>query len=659
MTPVNDGKVWYTAAELAEMRLSGLPATKRKINERALSEGWSLRYDSWGAPLARRRLARGGGTEYNIAVLPTSSRLDLVKRGIDGSVSVTLPIESRGGEWDWYAQQTGKTKSEAERRLKILQEVEALEASGLTRSASVGFVAAKAKQSGSTIWNWLSLVDGIAPADWLPAVAPRRRGGGSEAEVHPDVWTYIRSDYLRPEQPCWAECYRRAELVASSYGTTLPHAKTLWRKFTRDVPDQVIVLMREGMEKVIQMLPPQKRSVAGMAAMDCVNVDGHKFDVFVKWPDGRVGRAILVAIQDIMSRRFLAWKIVESESAVSVRLAFAELFRRYGIPKECVLDNGRGFASKWITGGVANRFRFKVKDEEPTGLLTQLNIKIHWALPFHGQSKPIERGFRDLCETIARHPAFAGAYTGNGVDAKPDNYGSKAIGVETFAVIADQLIKSHNARVGRRTEMALAEADPADRSFDRVFAKSYAASAIGKATDEQLRLALLTAADDIRCDPKSGAISVYGNRYWTEGLIQLAGEKVIVRFDPDDLTREVHVYHRDGRFLATAPIIAAVGFLDAASAKTHAKLKADFRKKTRELTKLEALLSPAQVSAMLPTYVDEAPAPSPAAHRIIRSRGQSAAALKLAPEASSEPLAPTQIDKLADAFERRLRLVED
>jgi hypothetical protein len=47
----------------------------------------------------------------------------------------------------------------------------------------------------------------------------------------------------------------------------------------------------------------------------------------------------------------------------------------FGIPVHCVLDNGRGFASKWITGGNATRFRFKVQAEDPTGLLVGLGCR--------------------------------------------------------------------------------------------------------------------------------------------------------------------------------------------------------------------------------------------------------------------------------------------
>lgn len=94
----------------------------------------------------------------------------------------------------------------------------------------------------------------------------------------------------------------------------------------------------------------------------------------------------MVTIQDIYSRKILAWRIDESESALSTRLVFADLFVKWGIPKHCLLDNGRAFASKTITGGAKTRFRFKIKDEEPTGVLTALGIIIHWATPYRGQS---------------------------------------------------------------------------------------------------------------------------------------------------------------------------------------------------------------------------------------------------------------------------------
>ncbi|RYS32216.1 hypothetical protein DLS39_13645, partial [Staphylococcus pseudintermedius] len=146
-------------------------------------------------------------------------------------------------------------------------------------------------------------------------------------------------------------------------------------------------------------------------AMELLNIDGHKFDVFVKWDDGRISRPMGVAIQDVYSRKMLAVRIGESENKDLTRLAFGDVFRDYGIPKACLMDNGRAFASKAMTGGAKPRFRFKIKDEDPAGLLTSLGIQIHWATPYRGQSKPIERAFRDFCDRVAKHPKFHGAYT--------------------------------------------------------------------------------------------------------------------------------------------------------------------------------------------------------------------------------------------------------
>src|SRR3546814_18980730 len=106
-------------------------------------------------------------------------------------------------------------------------------------------------------------------------------------------------------------------------------------------------------------------------------------------------------------------------------------------------------------GGAKTRIRFKVRDEDPTGLLVALCFTNHWAKPYRGQSKPIERGFRDLCDAVAKHPAFEGAYTGNRPAAKPENYGSKAVDLDTFLAVWNEGMAAHNKRPGRRTEKAM------------------------------------------------------------------------------------------------------------------------------------------------------------------------------------------------------------
>jgi hypothetical protein len=310
----------------------------------------------------------------------------------------------------------------------------------------------------------------------------------------------------------------------------------------------------------------------------------------------------------------VAWRLGTDETALQTRLVFADLFRDWGIPHHALLDNSRAFWSKWITGGHrGHRFRFKVKEDEPIGLLEGVGVRMHAAKPYHGQSKPIERAFRDFCDRIAKHPVCEGAYTGNSPLAKPENYGSRAVEWNVFAALVDEQIAKHNARPGRRTETAKG------RSFDEVFAESYARSCIKKGTEEHLRFALLAGVQK-KLNKLNGEIVLYGNRYWHNDLRALRGETVTVRYDPDNLHSEVQVYDHKGQHIASAQLLEDSGFADAAGAKEAAKRTGDVRRRAKDLERSEELitaeaLADLQAGAKPPASKPEAGVISPVRHR--------------------------------------------
>jgi len=604
---------WFTAAELADHALPGLPGDKRSINRRAQDERWSARVDRAGDMLVRPRKGRGGGLEFHVSLLPGTAQVELAKRGLIEGPATDAPA-TESSSWDWFAAQTHSVREEAERRLAAVEEIDLLVASGSTKSAAVGAVSGKLKVGQSTLWNWRRAVEGIPASDRLPALAPRRTGGGRKAELDDDLWTIFKSDYLRASQPTLASCYRRIEQVAAERGLSVPSEKSLRRRLEREIDPGVLKLRREGDEALRRSMPALRRSVEHLHAMEYVNIDGHKWDVWVKPPNGgeKPIRPMMVAIQDVRSSKVLAWRIGESESSALTRLVFADLFRDFGIPAHVVLDNGRAFASKWITGGAKTRFRFKIKDEDPTGLLTALGIQIHWAMPFRGQSKPIERAFRDMASDIARAPEAEGAYAGNSPTNKPHNYGSKAMEWDAFQRLVAKGIANHNARLGRKGR------DYSGRSFDEVFTATYSRSSVGKAGPEQMRMALL-AAEQKRVNRQTGEIALFGNRYWAVECGQLHGEMVTVRFDPDDLHSEIHVYAQDGRFLFTAPLIEDQGFDSAEGARIAQKRFADLRKRTRDGLEAERLLSADAVADQIPEP-ENFTIPEPGALRLVSSR---------------------------------------
>lgn len=624
--PDAQARDWFTAAELAELALPGLPGDKRSLNRRASEERWPDRAGPGGEPLSRPRAGRrGGGTEFHVSLLPGSARLELAARGLTNPAADQVECQRpAAGSWRWYEGQSAKTKATAQHRAAVLAELDLLEESGMTRTAAIAETVRRHRVSSATLWNWLKLVDGVARHDRLPALAPRHQGGGKETEMDDLLWTVFKSDYLRPSAPTLTSCYDRTAAIAAAQGLSMPSERTLRRRLEREVPASVLLLRRKGEEALRRSIPSGRRTIAELHALECVNIDGHKFDVFVTPPaGGKPVRPMMVAIQDIYSRKVLAWRIDLSETAVLTRLAFADLFTDYGIPRECVLDNGRAFASKWITGGAQTRFRFKIKEDDPTGLLTGLGIKIHFALPYRGQSKPIERAFRDMCDRISRHPAMEGAYVGNTPLAKPENYNSRAVAWDAFIAHVESGIIAHNAKLGRRTEAARG------RSFDEAFAESYARAPIGKATPEQLRMALLQ-AEQVMVDRRTGEIKLFGNRYWSEECGELHGQRVTVRFDPDNLHSEVHLYGQNGRYLTRAGLVEDSGFLEVAGSKASGKRWADYRKRIRAGVDAEQLLAAEQVAALQVDAI--APAlPEPAVLRPVRHRGNTVAALKAEP----------------------------
>jgi putative transposase len=620
-------KYWFSAAELAAAQLPGMPNTARGVQARAVADKWQ----------SRPRTGRGGGNEYPLASLPIIAQSTLALR----EAKVPEPASGRG---EWLDRQTDVKKAKARRKLEALQAVDALVLSGQNKVLSMQLVARQVGVTVSTLYNWEAAIRFEGRGDWMALLAPRHRGGGCEAACDEEAWDLIRADWLRLERPTFLSCYQRLVDIAKLSGWKIPSARTLERRLDA-LPPAIVVLARKGIDKLKEMYPAQRRDRSVFHALEAVNADGHKWDVFVKWPDGTIGRPLMVAFQDLYSGKFLSWRVDRSENKECVRLAFGDMVERFGIPTYCYLDNGRSFASKWLTAGVKNRFRFKIKDEDPIGIFTQLGVEIHWTTPYAGQSKPIERAFGDFARGLAKHPAFAGAYTGNSPMDKPENYGSTAVPIETFIKVIGEGIAQHNARTGRRAMVCNG------RSFDETFNESYAKSIIRKARPEDHRLWLM-AAENVLVGKRDGAIELMGNRYWSEMLHAHMGDRVVIRFDPEALTDDLHVYRLDGAYLGTTPCVAAVGFNDVGAAQEHGRTRKAWMRGQKEMLAAERKLSLAQVAAMQPAVAPEAVPES----RVIRPIFGNTA-LKPRPDLDEDAIIAE--DRLFGAAIRQLRIVPD
>lgn len=588
------GMGWHSASELAG--LPGLPSTARRVNARAKREGWQ----------SRRRVARGGGLEYASTSLPECTQAALLIRARRAQSTSAAKMSRKvpsDALWARYERATDKLRDIGKLRMEAVLSVQALMAGGLGKIKARQIVSEQLSREGhtvsaGTIANWQKTVHGYHRGDWLPLLLPHYHGRSNTREIEPAAWDIFKADWLRPEQPSAKSCYRRLERIADARGWELPSLRTMERKIERELPRAVRILARQGEEAMMRTYPAQERDRSVFDALEAVNADGHRWDVMVRFPDGEVGRPVILGWQDVYSGKILGWRLADHESSDVVRLSLADVVRRYGVPAHAWLDNGRAFASKWMTGGVPNRYRFKVREEDPEGLMKALGIEVHWVTPYHGQAKPIERAWRDFCDAIAKHPAFAGAYTGNNPANKPDNYGSRAVAWEEFERVVNEEIVAHNARTGRTAPVCKG------RSFDQVFAESYARATVRKVSAGQLNLMLL-AAEAVTASRQDGSVRLSGNRYWTEALAPFAGRKVVLRIDPMHLHGSAHVYTLDGDYIAEAPCIASVGFADTNAAREHARGKQQYRRGQKQILEAERRMDAAEVAAQLPTMPQE------------------------------------------------------
>lgn len=584
---------WLTISDLLALGCPMLPTS-----ERSLYRYMAERAEYAGDQLVRVRDTQGGGREYHVGLLPP-----VVQDMLRGSELVAKARQEnarqdearRNAIWAIYQGASEEAKAEAALRLELVKRVLALLPDG-PKHMALGIVAQAEGISARTLRRYLDMTAGVDRSDWLAALTPRNIGGQVAADCHPDALAMLKSDWLRPEEPSFQSCFDRMKEAADAHGwAPIPSAKTLQRRIEKEVGRAAIVMMRKGRRAADRLVPSLTRRRDHLTAMEAVNADGHMWDNMVLWEDNTISRPIIVGFQDVYSGMILSHRIDQTESQELVRLALADMIESWGIPHHAYFDNGKAFMAKMLTGRMKFRFRFTTKAEDPVGILENLQVKVHPVKPYHGQSKPIERAWKDFADRIARHPRLAGTYLGNKPGARPENGGARAMPIAEFREFVAGEIRRHNLRYGRSSHTAQG------RSLWETFRASYEAptTLVRRATEAQREFFLLAGAG-ITARRPNGEIHLGGNRYWDDRLIGYAGRKLMVRFDPENLHDDLLIYTLAGEPICRATCMAPEGFDNWTAARDIERKRIQFRKKMREMVDLHRELTPDQVADLIP-----------------------------------------------------------
>lgn len=568
--------VWFSPSELAEAKLSGLPSTRSKVSQRAEREGWE----------PRDRVGRGGGKEYLIPdryQTPEliealqerfSDRLDLstfvdtdqCRLGMkkeapqDEDLAISEDVRpaalqlSAGAGLDISHEPKFEMPLESDKstavtlaRIEIVRMAqkylmdrkaispkvkkvacyedfaEKVEAgaiaipefvrSGLTTKEG------KLKLSRASLTNW--------EGQSIKELAPKHQGKDSFFDLRPDY--AIAAEAISREFGAAAKILQHAfdsGLVKEHFGLEdCPTYSQIvcWLKKQEEVNKQRQRAFRTGDKSIL--LPALGSYSRGLLPNEKWEIDSTKADLSTKkenvvWLSSPFGeapvRAALVACIDVATR-MVKVLVRPTSNSEALCLVLAECVKDWGLPKLVKTDNGKDYISKHVKGFLAAMdieqkccvVRQPWEKPHIERFMRTLQHSAEWQmLPWStGHSVAMQMALRKrrdgdlvLPWTIAQFQSW--------IDKWVDSYHSRiheGLGISPMARLASFRAEGFAALMPKHLEQAL--------------------------TFAMMREETVTV--------NKGGISYQGRLYVAEELISHFGEKLAIKFDPEDVNQVV------------------------------------------------------------------------------------------------------------------------
>ena len=592
-------KTHYTAQEIADMCLPGLPETRPGVAARAKSAKW----------LSRSRAGRGGGSEYAIESLPImaqdairerylNSFLMAPKNGFKHSLKTSKSAVRVTQELDLMRKCPAILENKvsvlnndqrvtADARMALVVEVLRLEnEAGLSRISAIKYITAKAQSE--------SLPEQLQEC---VSFANARRGKERTLSVRSlNGWVldYLRGKDAAERLALLAPGYNKAKPVENirwmpmfmaNYRTT--HGITVaeayegfcldWQQQYADQPAMLQAIPSiHAVHRALNKLPKlvrQRGRVTGSALtalqtyvkrdwsqMPVNGVwigDGHSMKMKVQHPDhGRPFTPEITLVIDGRTRFVVGWSLSLSENTIAVADALRYGMERHGVPLLYYSDNGAGETAKLL-------------DAPLTGILPRLGIEHPTGIPGNPQARGIiERLNKEIPARIARK--FA-TYNGKLADRETARITSRAIDSAVNAI-------NQNKPLNNVQQNALAKLPSWNQLLDAIeieiesYNTQHRHSELPQREDgkhftpAEYRESLLPEAEIDRLSvvelrdmfrpqvtriAQRGWVKLFNNDYFSEDLIQVDGKEVAVAFDIHS-AESVTVRHIDGTFICTA-----------------------------------------------------------------------------------------------------------
>lgn len=557
-------KDWYSAAELADMHLSGMPISKKGVLEKVEREQWP----------SRKRAGRGGGYEYQ----PPKAVMKTIRERALQSMVQAIPTKLQSKTTDSPVQNTDLTVSNpvptqlkdwqrqvAEARAAICAEVQRLATVGGTSKAVQTVISlaasgmlpehlqqlvpvanARAGASGnrtlsrSSIFRWLKDAEG-----GVAALAPRQRASNDIPAWEP----YLLALYRQPQKPAlkWVMEQLPSALPA---GIEVPSYFAA-NRFINKLSKTEVQRGRMGNREIKSIRPFVRRDTSQMWPADAYTADGHTFDAEVAHPmHGRAFRPEITTVLDIGTRRAVGWSAGLAESTWAVLDALRHACLTGGIPAIFYVDNGSGYKNAAMSA-------------EATGFIARIGATLTHSLPYNSQARGLEE--RSHQSIWVRGAKTLPTYMGADMDREAKQKAYKITRADLRLVGSSRLLMPWSDFVQWCEEQIDAYNNRPHRALPKI-RDNETGKMRHQSPNEAWQQAVIEGWQPVMVEPHEaddlfrpykeakanrGEVRLFGNLYFHPDLEHHHGETVRVGYDIHDASR-VWVRDQQGRLICVA-----------------------------------------------------------------------------------------------------------
>lgn len=553
-------KTHYSAAELAGMRLPGLPGTVANVILLATREAWPF-VELTGKGGKRREYVPPAEV---IAAIRNKAAQELAALAPVTPVTAVAVTKDRGH----YTRAQNLTGDARKGVLDALNAIMQRTGYPLKKAARSLLTMAREGQASPQLVASLKLARdgrGMPSPDGLPSerslirfveyqktgqIVPKKRA--ADMSIPPWAKAFM-SFYQRPEKLTVEHAYH---LYTEATPGEHPSIHQV-RRFLKKVGNVSLQAGRMGDRELKNLKPFVRRGFDSLLPADIYSADGHTFDSEVQHPlHGRPFRPEITTMIDIGTRKAIGWSVGLAESALAVLDALRNAVQNGGIPAILYVDNGSGYKNQMMLA-------------EATGFMDRLGIDMQNSLPYNSQARGvIERSHQTIWVKAAKE---ALGYIGHDMDREAKHnvfkLSRKALkkpasgevvtmplmGWPDFVPFCQKKIDDYNKRPHRSLPKIT---DPVtghrrhqspNDAWALAEANGFAPHMISQ--EESISLFRPQVLRTIR----RGEVELFGQRYFNAALEEFNGDELPVSYDIHD-PQLVWVYSRDGRLICDAEL---------------------------------------------------------------------------------------------------------